>query len=192
MTMNSGFSRTRAARLANFLCCLVSCVLLCSLSALAQHHHGPPVRIITDEQVGPWTISVWTQQHMDTEMFYVKVRPSSGITAGTTAPDDLRVEIGVQPANRNSPEVFYPATRESAEGQYIADAPLDSEKSWQVRVRLQSSRGVSETTTYLGATPPGSGQWQFVLYSFPFLSMGGLWFRVYWLRRGLKRSLAAG
>jgi hypothetical protein len=191
----SGFSWRRAAHLAQLLCCLVSFLLVCSLSALAHDHHAPPVRIITDEQVGPWTISVWAQQHMDSGRFFVKVRPSSGITtgitAGTTVPDDLKVEIGVQPANQNSPEVFYLASRESPD-QYTAEAPFDGEKSWQVRVRLQSSRGVSETTTYLGASPPGSGQWQLLLYSLPFLSVGGLWLRLYRLRRGVRRSLTVG
>jgi len=185
----SGFSWKPAARPGQLLCCLVSFLLLCSTSALAHDHHAPPARVITDEQVGPWIISVWAQQHMDTGMFFVKVRPSSGTTV-PTLPDDLTVEIGVQPASHNSPETFYAASRETPDGQYAAEAPFDGEKSWQIRVRLQSSRGVNETTTYIGAAPPGSGTWQFLLYSFPFLSMGGLWLRVYWLRRGLKRSLA--
>lgn len=186
---NSGFSRRWAAHRGQLLCCLVSFLLLCSVTALAHDHHAPPVRIITDEHVDPWTISLWAQQHMDIERFFVRVRPSSGATV-STVPDDLKVEIGIQPANHNSPEVFYPAIRDSEEEQYVAEAPFDSEKSWQVRVRLQSSRGVSETTTYIGAAPPGPGQWQLLLYSLPFLSVVGLWLRVYWLRRGLKRSLA--
>jgi hypothetical protein len=188
LSMNSGSPGTRAAHLGQLLCCLVSFLLLCSISALAHDHHAPPARIITDEQIGPWTISVWAQQHMDTGRFFVKVRPSSG----TTAPDDLKVEIGIQPASQNSPEMFYPADRESPDAQYEAEAPFDAEKSWQIRVRLQSSRGVNETTTYIGASPPGPGQWQLLLYSLPFLSVGGLWLRVYRLRRGLKRSLALG
>jgi hypothetical protein len=186
--MNSDFPRTRDAHLGQLFCCLVSFLLLCSISALAHDHHAPPTRIITDEQVGPWTITVWAQQHMDTEMFFVKVRPSSGTTVPTVS-DDLKIEIGVQPASQTSPETFYAASRESPD-QYTAEAPFDSEKSWQIRIRLQSSRGVSETITYIGAAPPGSGEWQLLLYSLPFLSVVGLWLRVYWLRRGLKRSLA--
>jgi hypothetical protein len=187
--MNSGFPLARAAHVRQVFCCLVSFLLLCSISALAHDHHAPPARIITDEQVGPWTISVWAQQHMDTGRFFVKVHPSSGTTA-PTLPDDLKIEIGVAPANQNSPEIFYPASHESPDEQYEAEAPFDSEKSWQIRVRLQSSRGVNETTTYINASPPLSGQWQLLLYSLPFLSVIGLWFRVYRLRRGLKRSLA--
>src|SRR5215831_6361820 len=189
---HSDFSWKRAAHLGQFLY-LVSFLLLCSISALAHDHHAPPARIITDEQVGPWIISVWAQQHMDTGRFFVQVRPSSGRTAGTTAstvPDDLKVEIGVQPANQSSPETFYPASRDFQDEQYIAEAPFDAEKPWQITVRLQSSRGVNETTTYINASPPLPGQLQFLLYSLPFLSVGGLWLRVYVLRRGLKRSLA--
>jgi len=186
--MNSGFLLARAARLGQLLCCLVSFLLLCSISALAHDHHAPPARIIADEQVGPWTISVWAQQHMDTGRFFVKVRPSSG----TAVPDDLKIEVGVQPADQSSTETFYPADRESPDAQYEAEAPFDAEKSWQIRVRLQSSRGINETTTYIGASPPGLGQWQLLLYSLPFLSVGGLWLQVYRLRRGLKRRLALG
>ena len=188
LSMYYGFLPKRAAHVGRSLCCLVCSLLLCSVSARAQHHHAPPVRIIADEHVGPWTISVWAQQHMDTGRFFVKVRPSSG----TTVPDDLKVEIGVQPANQNSPETFYPADRESPDAQYEAEAPFDSEKPWQITVRLQSSRGINETTTYINASPPLPGEWQFLLYSLPFLSVGGLWLRVYLLRRGLKRSLALG
>lgn len=191
VTMSSCFARTWAAHLADLLCCLVTFLLLYSISALAHDHHAPPARIITDEQVGPWTISVWAQQHMDTGRFFVKVRSPSGTTV-PTVPDDLKVEIGIQPANQDSPETFYAASREFPDGQYAAEAPFDSEKSWQIRVRLQSSSGINETTTYIGASPPGSGQWQLLLYSLPFFSVGGLWLRVYRLRRGLKRSLALG
>ena len=186
VTMRSGFAGARPAQRGQFFCCVLSFLLLCGLSALAHDHHGPPARIINDEQVGPWTISVWAQQHMDTGRFFVQVRPSSG----TTVPDDLKVEIGVQPASQSSPVIFYPASRESPDGQYTAEAPFDAEHSWQVRVRLKSARGINETTTYLGASPPGFGQWQLLLYSVPFLSMGALWFRVYWLRRGVRRRLA--
>jgi hypothetical protein len=185
--MSSGLLRTRAAHLGHFLCCLVSFLLLCGINSPAHDHHGPPARIITDEQVGPWTISVWAQQYMDAGKFFVQVRPSSG----ATAPDDLKVEIGVQPASQNSPEIFYPASRESPDGQYTAEAPFDTEKSWQVRVRLESSHDVSETRTYIEASPSGSGQWQLLLYSLPFLSVGGLWLRVHRLRCGVKTQFGA-
>jgi hypothetical protein len=182
LTMSSGFPRIWA----RLLCYLVSFLLLCSISALAHDHHGPPARIITDEQVGPWTISVWVQQSMETGRIFVKVRPSSG----ATVPDDLQVEIGIQPTGQNSSVTFYLASRESPDGQYGVDAPFNMEQSWQVRVRLQSSGGVNETAAYIGASPPGSGQWQLLLYSLPFLSVGGLWLRVYWVRENIKRRLA--
>jgi hypothetical protein len=189
--MSFVFPRPPAARLRYFVCCFVNLLLLGSISAFAHDHHGPPARIITDEQVGPWTISVWAQQHMDMGRFFVQVRSSSG----ATVPDDLKVEIGVAPAGQNSPVTFYPASREpqsheTQDGQYTAEAPFDTEKSWQVTVRLKSSRGIYETTTYLGASPPGVGQWQLLLYSLPFLSVGGLWLRVYRLRRRARGSLA--
>ena len=185
VTMHFVFARMGTAVRAQLFCGLVGSLLLFSPRALAHDHHGPPARIITDEQVGPWTISVWMQQHMDTGRFFVKVRSSSG----TTVPDDLKVEIGVQPAGQNSPETFYPASSESADGQYRAELPFDTEQSWQVRVRLQGPRGVNEITTYIGPSAPGSGQWHLLLYSVPFLSVGGLWLRVYWLRRSIKRRL---
>jgi hypothetical protein len=186
VTMHFVFARMGTAVLAQLFCGLVGSLLLFSPNALAHDHHGPPARIITDEQVGPWTISAWIQQHMDTGRFFVKVRSSSGTT---TVLDDLKVEIGVQPAGQNSAVTFYPASSESPDGQYSAELPFDTEQSWQVKVRLQSSHGVNEITTYIGPSAPGSGQWHLLLYSVPFLSVGGLWLRVYWLRRGVKRRL---
>lgn len=183
MTVVFGFSWERAAVPARFFCGLVSFLLLFSPGALAHDHHAPPARIITDQQAGPWTISLWAQQHMETERFFVTVRPPSV----TTIPDDLKVEVGIRPADRNSPVTFYPAKSESPDGQYTAEMPFDPGQSWQVRVRLQSSQGVNEIATYIGTAPPGPGQWQLLLYSLPFLSVGGIWFRVYWLRLGIKR-----
>lgn len=186
-----GFLKISTAGLAQLLCGLVSFVLLFSSSALAHDHHAPPVRIMTDAHAGPWTVSVWAQQHMDTGRFFVQVHPSSGTALPNDLKiNDLKVEVGVQPANQNSPMTFYPASRESPDGQYRAEAPFDTEQAGEVRVRLHSSRGVNEITTYLGTAPSGPGEWQLLLYSLPFLSVGGLWLRVYWLRRGVKRKLA--
>src|ERR1700743_437523 len=109
LTMSSGFPWMRVGHRAYFFCCLMSFLLVCSLSVQAHDHHGPPTRIMTDERVGPWTISVWVQQQMENGKIFVKVRPSSG----TAVPDDLKVEIGVQPASQNSSVTFYRADREA-------------------------------------------------------------------------------
>lgn len=195
MTMQFGLPQFVFLKMGSRVCArllygLLSFVLLFSPSALAHDHHAPPVRIITDAHAGPWTVSVWAQQHMDTGRFFVQVHPSSG---AALPPDlkmnDLKVEIGVQPANQNSPMTFYPASPDSPDGQYRADLPFDTQQPGQVNVRLQSSHGVHEITAYLGTPPAGLGEWQLLLYSLPFLSVGGLWLRLYWLRRGLKSRL---
>jgi len=201
LTMRFGFPRFGSMKVSNgvrahILCGMLSFLLLFSPRALAHDHHAPPVRIITDEQAGPWTVSVWAQQHMDTGRFFVQVHPSSGtmlppdLKNHDLKMNDLKVEVGVQPANQNSLMTFYSASSDSPDGQYQADVPFDTQQAGQVKVRLQNSRGVNEITTYLGTAPAGSGEWQLLFYSLPFLSVGGQWLRVYWLRRGVKSRLA--
>jgi hypothetical protein len=134
-------------------------------------HEGPPYPLFVDRKVDPYVVSVWTDPDVGDALFFVI------LNAPGQLPTDLRVQLGVQPANGRVPEAFYPAERETLQGQvqYRALVHFDAEELWQVRVRLESAQGKVETLATVEATPPGYGRWDLLIYLLPFLAIGVVW-----------------
>jgi hypothetical protein len=152
---------------------VVGLVLTFVLSAGA--HNGPPFPIIENKKVGPCIVALWTHPDVGTGAFYVFVEPAPG----GNVPDDLKIQIGVQPATDRLPEKFYDAERVKSRGQvqYNALADFDRQELWRVRLLIQSSQGSGEATAQVEVTPPGFGRWDLLLYLLPFLLLAALWFR---------------
>ncbi len=151
----------------------VVCLVLI-LAAMASAHNGPPFPIIENKKLGPCIVALWTHPDVGTGAFYVFVEPAPGVTI----PDDLKIQIGVQPLTGRLPEVLYAATRSKSGGQveYDAQADFDRQELWRVRLVVQSSHGGGEATTQVEVTPPGFGRWDLLLYLLPFLLLAFLWF----------------
>jgi hypothetical protein len=166
---------------------LIALMLLISGAATAHAHNGPPFPIIENQHVGPVMISVWSNPDVGTGSFFVLV----DALPGGTIPNDLKVDITVQPVSRRLPEKSYSAWREKLHGQveYKVSVPFDAEEKWHVRVTLASSQGGGETETNVEVTPPGLGRWDMLLYLLPFLGIGFLWFKAVMRRR--KRQVVA-
>ena len=162
-------------------------VFICSAGANA--HEGPPYAVIVDKLVGPCLVSVWADPDVGIGTFFVILEPPEG----GTIPEDLKVEVEVQPASGRLPESHHAAVREGVSGrvQYKAEVPFDREELWRVRFTLQSSRGGGEIATDIEVTPPGYGRWDLLLYLFPFLALGYLWLRAVLRGRNRKRSAAS-
>jgi hypothetical protein len=141
----------------------------------ARAHNGPPFPIIENKKVGPCVISLWTHPDVGTGTFFVLVDP----LPGSKIPNDLKIEIGVQPESGRLPEVVYEAAREDTRGQaeYKVLAEFDRDEFWRIRLVLQSSQGSGEALSRVEATPPGFGRWDLLLYLLPFLTVAFLWFR---------------
>src|ERR1700733_1060546 len=82
-------------------------VLLLTLPTPASAHNGPPFPIIENKKVGPCVVALWTHPDVGTGAFYVFVEPAPG----AKIPDDLKVQIAVQPVTGRLPETFYNAQR---------------------------------------------------------------------------------
>src|SRR5271155_2035016 len=158
----------------------------------ARAHNGPPFPIIENQKIGPCVIALWTHPDIGTGTFFVLVDP----IAGGKVPDDLKVEIGIQPESGRLAEVLYPAVREDSRGQveYKLSAQFDRDEFYRVRLILRSSQRTEEALSRVEATPPGYGRWDLLLYLLPFLAVAFLWFRGMSRRRRYKnknRSLQA-
>ena len=156
-----------------FICC-----------AEASAHEGPPYAMIVDKKVGPCLVSIWGDPDIGVGTFFFILEPLEG----STVPEDMKVQIGIQPVTGRLPEAHYAATREAVRGrvQYKADVPFDREELWRLRLTLRSSRGSGEVITNVEVTPPGYGRWDMLLYLFPFLAVGALWLRA--VLRGRSRT----
>jgi hypothetical protein len=153
----------------------------------ARAHNGPPFPIIENQRVGPCIVSLWTHPDVGTGTFFVLVDP----LPGGRIPDDLKIEIGIQPESGRLPEVVYTATREASRGQieYKALTEFDRDEFWRVRLVLQSGQGSAETLSRVEATPPGFGRWDLLLYLLPFLAVAFLWFRGMTRTRNRRKKL---
>jgi hypothetical protein len=154
---------------------LATTALVVLLASPAKAHNGPPFPIIENRKMAGCAVSLWTHPDIGTGMFFVLVDP----IPGGKVPDDLKVEIGVQPENGRLAEVLYPAVREDSRGQveYKVSAQFDRDEFYRVRLVLRSSQGTEEALSRVEATPPGYGRWDLLLYLLPFLAVAFLWFR---------------
>jgi hypothetical protein len=180
LQMNINFRIVRAA----FTCFLTSVVMV--LYALpVQAHNGPPFPIITDQRVGPCIVSLWIHPDIGTSPIFVIVDP----VPGGTIPNDLKINIGIQPVSNRLAEVVYPTTAEDQRGQlqYKTDVQFDQQEFWKVRLILVSSAGGGESLAKVEATPVGYGRWDLLLFALPFLAIGFLWFKVAAKRRHLRK-----
>ncbi len=127
-------------------------------------------------------VSVWTDPDVGESTFFVIVNAPPG----GAIPNDLKVQLGIQPASARLAEVLYPAQREDLRGQvqFRAIAYLDAQEIWNVRVLLKSTQGSGETVAAVEATPPGYGRWDLLIYLLPFVAVAVLWFRALTRRRG--------
>jgi len=64
--------------------------------------------------------------------------------------------------------------------------PFDTQELWRVRIVVHSSGGSGDATIDVETIPHGLGQWDVLLYLFPFLSVGFLGLQMVPYRR--KRS----
>jgi hypothetical protein len=169
--------------------CLLAVVIMLT-PGTAGAHNGPPFPIIVDQKVGACVISVWADPNVGIGTFFVIVNAPSG----GAIPNDLMVQVAVQPVSGRLPEAVYTADRDNTRGQvqYKAVVPFDAQEFWRIRVRLQSSEGNAETTTTVEVTPVGLGRWDMLLYLSPFLAVGFLWMVAVLRKRAGQKKASQG
>jgi hypothetical protein len=157
-------------------------------SVKAQAHEGPPYPVIVDQAVGRFVVSVWADPDVGTGTFFIILEPPKG----QALPDDISVELGVQPVSGRLAETHYNAIRDGVRDrvQYKAEVPFDRQERWRVRFILQSSQGSEELSSDIEVTPPGYGRWDLLIYLFPFLAVGALWLRAIFRGRNRKPQAA--
>jgi hypothetical protein len=156
---------------------LASVFLVLFFFSFAAAHDGPPFAIVVDQPVGPCIISVWTDPDIGEGSFFVITQPPPN----ASIPNDLTVQISVQPTSGRLQEATYTAVREDLSGQvqYKAMVKFDVQEMWRVRITLQSVQGTGEAVAFVEPTPEGLGRWDLLIYLLPFLGIGFLWLRAF-------------
>ncbi len=154
--------------------------VLLLLSSRTLGHNGPPFAVVVDQKVGPCIVSIWTDPDIGQGSFFVITQPPEN----GSLPNDLTVQLVVQPVSGRLPEATYTAQREDLRGQvqYKTMVNFDVQEQWRVRVLLHSAAGDAETVTFVEPTPDGFGRWDLLIYLLPFLAVGFIWLRAFYSR----------
>jgi hypothetical protein len=172
----------RSARVAVILCFGIGLI-----PVAVGAHNGPPFPIVSNQIVGPYTVSVWTDPDSTDDgsaggQFWVTVHPAdlqSPLPAATT------VMVLLEPADRAG-------AQSRASAQAIDDDParrfaalvMDHEGRFRVRVTIAGPLGSAFVDSEVDATydqrPPPA---MIAVYLLPFLLVGFLWVKLLWRRR---------
>lgn len=151
--------------------------LLLVLSVPGAHsHEGPPFPIIVDRQVGPYTVSVWTDPDIGIGTFFIVFEPQNG----EPIPEIHHVRVGVRPVSGRLEEVVYEAEPQPVRygERYYAEVEFDRGEFWTVRIVIDGDAGGGEMFSEVEATPDGTiGPIGLVLYALPFLAVAFLWIK---------------
>jgi hypothetical protein len=91
------------------------------------------------------------------------------------------VRVAVTPVSGRLAEAVYAARAERVRrgARFFAEVGFDRGEAWRVRVIVESPAGGGELASQVEATPDGSiGPVGLALYSFPFVLVAVLWWRV--------------
>lgn len=149
-------------------------VLGCAPAGQAAAHEGPPFPILMDKPAANYVVSVWADPDIGEAQFYVVVESPEG----KPPPDAPNVSMWVEPVSGRLQRVTYQAERQKLRGQmqFESEPYFDRRDMWTVGFRIEAPDGTTEELhTEVESTPPGTGPWDFAIYLFPFVLIGGLW-----------------
>jgi hypothetical protein len=143
-------------------------------SPVASAHEGPPFPILMDQPVAEYSISVWADPDIGDALFYIVVESPQGKRPQSVP----SVALWVEPVSGRLERVTYDARQMSLKSQLQFEVKpyFDVGDMWTVGIQVTAPGGGSgEITAEVESTPPGYGLWDFALYLFPFVLLGGLW-----------------
>jgi len=173
---------------------LVLGALLLTGSVLA--HDGPPYPIVSNQLLGRYRISVWTDPDTTDDstpggQFWVMIDPAR---SGDSVPADVEAVVTIRPLDRaGSPSSVRAAAVNRDPSRQFAALRMDHEGRFAVHVDVESASGRVSVDADVQATydlrPP---RLLLVLYVVPFLLAGFLWTMLLVRRRRLMQSRAPG
>ena len=167
---------TRAAR--SVVLVTLTCGLLLVESA-ASAHDGPPYPIVSNQLLGRYRISVWTDPDTTDDgsaggQFWVMIDPAR---AGDTVPPDVQAVVTIRPLDRSGAPSMARATFVNQDpSRQFATVVMDHEGRFAVHVDVESASGRVSVDSEVQATYDlRPSRFVLVIYLLPFLLVGFLW-----------------
>jgi hypothetical protein len=161
--------------------------------APARAHSGPPYPIVSNQTVGPYRVSVWTDPDATDDgsaagQFWVTLEPAR---PGTLTAD-TRARLSIRALDRDQPALAAPATPVDGNiARQYAALRMDHEGPYAVHVTIDGAGGRADLDARVEATydlrPPVG---LLAVYVLPFLLVGFLWTKLL-LRRRRARTMGA-
>lgn len=167
---------TRARR------CVACITLACGLvlvARVASAHDGPPYPIVSNELLGRYRISVWTDPDTTDDgaaggQFWVMIDPAR---AGDAVPSDVQAVVTIRPLDRSGAPLMAraaPVNRDPS--RQFATVVMDHEGRFAVHVDVESASGRVSVDSEVQATYDlRPSRLMLVMYLLPFLLAGFLW-----------------
>jgi hypothetical protein len=154
--------------------------------ATVDAHSGPPFPIISNQIVGPYDISVWTDPDATADgsaagQFWVVVQPAN---RATSLPPDTKVNVTIQPASGGAAlRGMAKPVNGDVSRQFIA-LLMDHEGRYAARASIEGPLGAVDVAAEVDATydlRPSSTM--VAVYMMPFVLVGFLWIKLLLRRR---------
>lgn len=170
---------------------VIATLTLVSTSVAA--HDGPPFPIVSDQIVGRYKISVWTDPDTTDDgtprgQFWVTLEMADG---AATVPAGTIASVSIRPLDRDGASRAGQAAPVSGDAarQFVA-LVMDHEGPFGVRVAIDGPQGAAQVDAQVTATydlRPSRGL--LLVYLLPFVLVGALWAKVLvHRRRGARRQ----
>jgi hypothetical protein len=167
---------TRSAR------SLVLFTLTCGLllvAGVASAHDGPPYPIVSNQLLGRYRVSVWTDPDTTDNgsaggQFWVMIDPAR---AGDVVPPDVQAVVTIRPLDRSgAPLTARAAFVNRDPSRQFATVVMDHEGRFAVHVDVESASGRVSVDSEVQATYDlRPSRFMLVIYLLPFLLAGFLW-----------------
>ena len=161
---------------------LVFISLTCALvlfAGVASAHDGPPYPIVSNQLLGRYRVSVWTDPDTTDDgsaggQFWVMIDPAR---SGDAVPHDVQAVVTIRPLDRAGPQLTARAAAINQDpSRQFARVTMDHEGRFAVHVDVESASGRVSVDAEVQATYDlRPSRFMLVIYLFPFLLVGFLW-----------------
>jgi hypothetical protein len=169
--------------------------MICALLACAREggaHDGPPYPIVSNQLLGPYRISVWTDPDTTDDgspggQFWVMI---DAARAGGSPSPDVRAQVTVRPLDRAGAAVSSRADPVNGDpSRQFAAVTMDHEGQFAVRVDIDGATGrVSMDAEVFATYDSRPSRLALAVYLVPFLLVGFLWTTLLVRRRRVRGS----
>ena len=150
-----------------------------AVASPASAHNGPPYPIVSNQLLGAYRVSVWTDPDTTDDgsaggQFWVMLDPSR---ADAPLPPDVGVVVTIRPLDRaGEPSMARAAPGGADPSRQFAALTMDHEGRFAVRVDIESAAGRVSLDSEVQATYDlRPSRLMLIVYVLPFLLAGFLW-----------------